>query len=761
MIEILASLVVGALVVEWWQIYHGEPPTPPAASAPPAPRPVARAPVVMPAEIAAAPVAAAPAPMPAAATPAPARTKPVRPRTPVAPATSMPVTAAEEVATAEPPAPLDDAPAAPAARLADAELAARAREFTAEQDHIAAAADWTELLRRDPANPDARRALVFALQTAGLPERALGMANAAPALFSKGELAMLHADVADEAIALAIRGEPRPERNHVLRERANAALDSACRYADENTVEAARNRCASLRVTYLSGVGLHRAAADAYGPASDRVDDDAHTAAAHSLLALARVDEADRAFARRSATADADTNFASERLFVRERLRDGSASIDARIATTPTHNASADGSVKTPNWDRVILESERLRALAWRGRLKEAIAGQQDLVAGAPGDVDLRLQLAQFYRYDGHRDLADRELRKAEALSPAARGVLEARIAFATEDGEYQDARRDLVTLRDTWPADDAAWNLQREYHLASSPWIEASISSTRSDGPGLVTANDELQQEVAFYGHAWEKRGDTRLFVFEQGDVGEYDTETSNPFRAGVGVMTRHRDWDARASVHARRGTPEDAVGATLAGHVRFSDHWEADVTLQSDNAPLLALENGIDAWSVDAGVQYNVHDGHYYRLDARESGYDDGNESLSLGLTGRQRLYADAPHYWSLIERLETTENELTAVPYFSPERMSAAELQLEYRGVLHALGPVRWEHSLTLGAGLSDQEGFGNDTIGDLRWEHVWTPHERLELGAGIELRRRVYDGTPEDQREFFASLLWRLP
>ncbi|MFP5441382.1 MAG: hypothetical protein ACLGHJ_07815, partial [Gammaproteobacteria bacterium] len=715
-------------------------------------------------------VAPAPVPGPAdAATaepPPPVRAKPATTarKGPAAPEAAVEIVAATGAAAA----PAADEPVNPPSPLDDSGLATRASAAEASGDYLQAAADRTELLRRHPRDNDARRALVFALQQAGLPERALAVAEVAPDLFSAAELAALHGDVADQAIALAVRGEPRADRNRVLRERAVATIDRACNYAETNNLETAQNRCSGQRVVYLSGIGLHQTAVDTYAPASNKVDDAAHTAAAKSLLELTATrrgaaDEADEAWARRSQAAAADHAFAIDRLFAREQLRDASKAIDARIAQTPTHLKSADGSVVRPNWDRVVLESEKMRALAWRGKIREAIAGQQALVAAAPADTDQRLQLADFYRQNGQRDLADAEMRKAGALEPDSRTLLAARIDQAIDDGEFQDSRRDLKTLRATWPADDAIAALDRRHDLATTPRIEASVSSTRSDGPGTINASDELWQEATFYGHAWERRGDTRLFVFEQGEVGEYATETSNPLRVGLGMMTRHRDWDARFSVHGRRGTPEDATGATLAGHVRFNDHWEADATLQSESTatPMLALENGIDAWSVDVGLQYNVRAGHYYRLDAQELGLDDDNRSLAFALSGRQPLYADQPHQWALLERIETSASDELAVPYFSPERMSAAEVQLEYRGVLLAGGTLRWEHVVTLGVGASEQTGFGSDTIGDVRWEHLWAPGDRLELGAGIEWRRRAYDGDTEDQREFFASLLWRLP
>lgn len=764
MIELLASLLVGALIAEWWETYHTAEP-PPAVSAPPPKRtkPVMRTdPVALPREVATA--ESAPAATPRAITAAPESPAAVRrPK----PTTGKPATL---IAT-EPPAPAGtavvlEAPPPPSLRLTDQELATRATALAAGGEHLLAAADHAEALRRHPDDIAARHALVLALQAGGLPELAIDFASEAPASFTPSEWAALHADAAAEAIALAIRGEPRPERTRLLRERAAAALATADGYAEAQRIGAAQDRVASLRISLLHGTGRFRDAALAYKQAlaaGRTLDDAAHTGAALSLLATSEVDAADEAFARRSAQAPAVPTWESDRLFARERLRDATAVLARQVAGMPVHIRSEDGSVSQPNWDRLVAEESRLRALAWRGRLDDAIAAQEALVAGAPANVNLRLQLATFYRYDGRLDKADAEMDKAAALDPRSRELLDTRISNAIEDGDYLAARRHLAALGETRADDDDSRDLARTYDLATAPWLEATLSSTHSRGPGLATPTDELQQSVTFYGHAWTRRGDTRLFVFEEGEMGEYVGSTSSPLRIGAGVLTRHRDWNARLALHARRSVPGDGVGASLDGHVRFNDHWEADAGLQSDSdeTPLLALENGIDGRSVDTALQYNVGTGHYYRLGGRRLELSDDNRSTAFSLEGRQPLYADEPHNWSLLERIDTESNDLTTVPYFSPQRMSSAELQVEYRGVLHALGDERWEHAITLGAGASEQTGFGRDGIADIRWEHDWTLNDRVGIGAGIEWRRRVYDGIDEDQTEIFASLLWRLP
>lgn len=595
-----------------------------------------------------------------------------------------------------------------------------------------------------------------------MPELAIEVAAGDAGRFSAAEWAGLRGDAAAAAVALAVRGEPRPERNKILRQRAGEALDVACAAARAADA-AAQQRCLGLRVVLLSGTGRHEAAVSAYEGAAGAGDDAAHAAAARSYLALNRPDEADAAWARRSAAAPATPDITVDRLLVREELREASAAIEQRIAATPPFLTSAGGGTRRQNWDRLVLEEARLDALAWRDRLGEAITAAEALLARAPADVGLRLQLARYYRYDGHADRADAELARAAALAPASRAVLATRIDFAIEDGEFQEARRHLAALADTWPPTTETAQLRRDYDIARAARLEAFVGHTWSDGPGLVTSSSELQQEVTLYSPAWVRYSDTRAFVFEQGAVGDYANEAATPLRAGVGIATRHRDWDARLSGHTRQGVVDHDSGARLEAGVRLGDHWRLDADLQSDSldTPLLALENGIEAWSAGAAVGLHLHAGHEYRLAASQLEFSDDNRALTVSLEGRQPLYADAPHGLSLLERLETTGHDLTAVPYFSPERMSAAELALEYRGVLWALGEGRWTHVVTLGAGASEQTGFGSDAIGDVRWEHAWRVNARLELGAGAEWRRRVYDGNPEDQTELFATLLWRLP
>lgn len=421
--------------MEWWDTYHADQPVPPATVTAPPPAttaPAAATPrpqvvVQLPPELPPAPLAVAVREPARKAGPAPvvrraALAVPVAP-VPLPPATPAPDAAAAPAA----PAVIAVAEAEPVAP-GDAALRQRAAAAMAARHPVQAAAEWAELLRRHPDDAEARRALVLALQAAGLPELALEVAGADLDL-APAERAALLGDAAARAVALAVRGEPQPGRNRLLRDRAEGALARACAFADARALAPAQQRCRSLRVVYLAGTGQHDVAAETYAVAPEALDDAAHTAAAGSLLALNRPDAADAAWARRSAAAAAAPDFAIDRLFVREELRAASAAIEQRIAVTPPRLASAGGAVSQPNWDRLVLESERQRALAYCGRLPEAIAGTEALLAGAPADVGLRLQLAQFHRYNDKRDRATVEFDKAAALQPESEDVQRSRIA--------------------------------------------------------------------------------------------------------------------------------------------------------------------------------------------------------------------------------------------------------------------------------------------------------------------------------------------
>lgn len=220
--------------MEWWDTYHADKPVAPptVAAAPPQPtppvaprpQPVVQLPPEMP-QVVAAPSAPAPK---VARKPGP---RPAVRRAPLNRPTLvvMPAVAPAEAAPAPVPAPEPMLAPLPA-MLGDAALRQHAAAAMAAHDPAQAAADWAELLRRQPGDVEARRGLVLALQAVGLPELALETAGS-EAGFSPAEWAALQGDAAARAVELAVRGEPRPERNRILRARRGrlAARRRLCR----------------------------------------------------------------------------------------------------------------------------------------------------------------------------------------------------------------------------------------------------------------------------------------------------------------------------------------------------------------------------------------------------------------------------------------------------------------------------------------------------------------------------------------------------
>jgi hypothetical protein len=69
------------------------------------------------------------------------------------------------------------------------------------------------------------------------------------------------------------------------------------------------------------------------------------------------------------------------------------------------------------------------------------------------------------------------------------------------------------------------------------------------------------------------------------------------------------------------------------------------------------------------------------------------------------------------------------------------------------------VSMVQALSADAGVYAQRGFGNDWIGTLTYEHRWRFDPLTSFRYGVTLRRRVYDGEPENTFGFVTGLAQR--
>ncbi len=60
---------------------------------------------------------------------------------------------------------------------------------------------------------------------------------------------------------------------------------------------------------------------------------------------------------------------------------------------------------------------------------------------------------------------------------------------------------------------------------------------------------------------------------------------------------------------------------------------------------------------------------------------------------------------------------------------------------------------------GFGVYEQKGYGSDWIGHIRYEHLYSSSPWVEILAGVEFARDIYDGNPEYSRHLRLMINWK--
>ena len=64
-----------------------------------------------------------------------------------------------------------------------------------------------------------------------------------------------------------------------------------------------------------------------------------------------------------------------------------------------------------------------------------------------------------------------------------------------------------------------------------------------------------------------------------------------------------------------------------------------------------------------------------------------------------------------------------------------------------------------ALSVNAGIYNEAHFSPNLIATVKYEHRWRFDPSMEFHYGIQLQRRVYDGSVENTAELTLGMLWK--
>ncbi|HEY2593889.1 MAG TPA: hypothetical protein VGK33_08310, partial [Chloroflexota bacterium] len=172
--------------------------------------------------------------------------------------------------------------------------------------------------------------------------------------------------------------------------------------------------------------------------------------------------------------------------------------------------------------------------------------------------------------------------------------------------------------------------------------------------------------------------------------------------------------------------------------------------------DTPLRAVLHGITADQLSSSLTNRWDESHSLSARFAYLPFTDGNQRYAAGVTYTQKL-VNLPHLdLTGTAEFDTSHNDRPQAPYFNPDR------DLTVAGGLLAEQTIwrRYDDSLVqallVNAGLYAQAHFPSKPIATVSYEHRWRFDPWFELAYGVELSRRVYDGSVENT----VTLVFRL-
>ena len=105
-------------------------------------------------------------------------------------------------------------------------------------------------------------------------------------------------------------------------------------------------------------------------------------------------------------------------------------------------------------------------------------------------------------------------------------------------------------------------------------------------------------------------------------------------------------------------------------------------------------------------------------------------------------------------------TSSNTILNAPYYNPARDLSLTAGLLAEHVLWRRYEKSLVQALMVDAGLYAEQGYANNWLGTLSYEHRWRFDPMTEFRYGVLLTRRVYDGSVENTLGIILGLRQRI-
>jgi biofilm PGA synthesis protein PgaA len=404
-------------------------------------------------------------------------------------------------------------------------------------------------------------------------------------------------------------------------------------------------------------------------------------------------------------------------------------------------------------------QSESVLAIsnAYFADMDQAEIRTKSLSDNAPHNQGLRSNLGTVYYWRGWPRRAQEEFEIGLSMEPKNVGLKIALARNFLELRQYRDAEKQVTKVYERYPENKHA---QKQYHLwevHDDPQFIVNVNGSESRG---AQQNGSRGLEMESYLYSAPIDYDFRVFGHYRWTKATFTEGKGETHHQGVGVEYTQPNYRLTAEIH-NNIYAKNTVGVSLGGDYQFDDQWSISSLFESFSAqtPLRALKNNIYARSFNVTGTFRQHESRTLSLGATYLNFTDGNNRFGLNASYFQRWYTGPLYKFATHTNLSYGQNSKTNVPYYSPSHQLGAEITLENDWLTYQHYDTSWHQRLALTLGNSWQQGFNNDFIYSLAYEHRWKAMNRVELSYGASYGRRFYDGDKEYSWQYFMRLNWR--
>ncbi len=629
-------------------------------------------------------------------------------------------------------------------------------------DPYKALSAYTDALKLVPANKEARTSAAALLQTQGGPYGAAALAGTTRPY------------AADQAAAMVRWGtDTRPSDPAQRFDGTDAAIARLDRLLAElprlPAEAAARRRLRLDRLVALRDrgrmeeVAMEGHALQSGGPLPAYAEE----AYADALLYLRRPEEASAAYRRvlagspRDVPADTRTMARYGLFYAAVELEDfdtAYATIDSLVNDEPIWRTFRDDPTRHGNPDRAYAEVTAAAARYNGNQLADAWARITRIADAAPANKWARMTLYQVAHARGWPRRAETEGQIAAGLDPDSVGSKIALVEIAMANYRFAEAQRMVGELLALYPENLQVRRLARELK-ANMGWVlESEAKPSDSSGGGANAAGRALTMQTRLttppIADNW------RLFAVTDYANAQPPEGFVNRTRLSAGLEWRIPYLTATLYPTQSWGTLTKAGGgATL-------DWWATDQIrlgfaseLYSWDTPLRALLHGITADSYSTKATYRWDESRSLSGTFSYMPFTDGNQRFNAGAVYTQKLI-NVPHFdLTATGEVFASHNNRPTAPYYNPDSDLTVDAGLLAEHVIWRRYEDSWVQALSIDAGLYSEAHFRSSLIATVNYEHRWRFDPFMELRYGVQLKRRVYDGSVENTATLTLGMLWK--